>query len=112
MAGTGSPNVFVRGFIDLIFRKDGTYYVADWKSNLLETGYDQASLEKSMADADYHLQYKLYSIAALRWLRQSPGQAVRFGEALGGRILLLSAGHGPGQGRRHLLCPARDAGAA
>jgi exodeoxyribonuclease V beta subunit len=73
IAGRGAPNRFMRGFIDLIFRREATYYVADWKSNLLETGYDQASMAKSMADADYHLQYKLYAVAALRWLRQSLG---------------------------------------
>jgi len=65
------PSRLVRGFIDLIFRKEGKYYVADWKSNLLESGYDPASLETSMTDSGYHLQYKLYAVAALRWLRQA-----------------------------------------
>jgi len=63
----------IRGFVDLIFRKGGKYYVADWKSNCLETGYDAESMAGSMAESDYHLQYKLYAIAALRWLRQSLG---------------------------------------
>jgi len=63
----------IRGFVDLIFRKGGKYYVADWKSNYLETGYDLESMARSMAESDYHLQYKLYAIAALRWLRQSLG---------------------------------------
>jgi len=74
MAPKGEAGRFVRGFIDLIFRKDGKYYVADWKSNLLESGYDAESLARSMAEANYHLQYKIYAVAALRWLRQSLGR--------------------------------------
>jgi exodeoxyribonuclease V beta subunit len=69
----GGCRRWIRGFIDLIFRKGDRYYVADWKSNTLETGYDLASMARSMAESDYHLQYQLYAIAALRWLRQSLG---------------------------------------
>jgi len=72
--GRKGPDRLIRGFVDLIFRKGGKYYVADWKSNYLETGYDQASMARSMAESDYNLQYKLYAIAALRWLKQSLGE--------------------------------------
>lgn len=73
--GTGRKgrHRLIRGFVDLIFRKGGKYYVADWKSNYLEAGYDPESMTRSMAESDYHLQYKVYAIAALRWLRQSLG---------------------------------------
>ena len=62
---------FMRGFVDLVFRKGRKFYVADWKSNYLETGYDLESMRKSMDHADYHLQYKLYAVAVLRWLKQT-----------------------------------------
>jgi len=74
-----SEEFFVHGFIDLVFRlksKDGAhrYFLLDWKSNTLTTGYDPESLNASMADAGYTLQYKLYCLALLRWLKRSvPG---------------------------------------
>jgi exodeoxyribonuclease V beta subunit len=98
IAGRRALNRFVRGFIDLIFRKDETYYVADWKSTLLETGYDQASLSKNMADADYHLQYKLYAVAALRWLRQSLGERFDPKRHWGGVFYFYLRGMGGGTG--------------
>jgi exodeoxyribonuclease V beta subunit len=98
MRGRRAPNRFVRGFIDLIFRKNGAYYVADWKSNLLETGYDQESMAKSMADAGYHLQYQLYAIAALRWLRQSLGGRFDPKKHWGGVFYFYLRGMGGGRG--------------
>ncbi len=61
---------FIRGFIDLVFRKNGKYYIADWKSNWLEGGYRPADMEQCMDQAGYHLQYRLYSLALLRWLEK------------------------------------------
>jgi exodeoxyribonuclease V beta subunit len=71
VTGSKGPDRLIRGFVDLIFRKGGKYYVADWKSNYLETGYGRESMARSMAESDYHLQCRLYAIAALRWLRQT-----------------------------------------
>ena len=64
---------FIRGFVDLIFQWEGKFYIADWKSNILETGYDRDSMEISMTESRYHLQYSLYAIATLRWLKQALG---------------------------------------
>ena len=64
---------FVRGFIDLIFRYENKFYIADWKSNILEDGYEYPNLEKSMNQANYHLQYRIYTIAAIRWLKKALG---------------------------------------
>jgi exodeoxyribonuclease V beta subunit len=58
---------FITGFMDLLFRKDGKYYLVDWKTNLLP-GYGREDLERSMADSDYHRQYRLYLQAIQRWL--------------------------------------------
>jgi exodeoxyribonuclease V beta subunit len=64
-----SPEGFLMGFIDLVFRHKETYYILDWKSNYLDDGYSPESVQKSMDEADYHLQYKLYTIAVVRWLK-------------------------------------------
>jgi exodeoxyribonuclease V beta subunit len=75
---------FIRGFIDLIFRYKDKFYIADWKSNILEEGYDHTFLEKSMTQANYHLQYKIYAVAALRWLKKTLGDAFDPGKNFGG----------------------------
>lgn len=64
---------FIRGFIDLIFKYEDKFYIADWKSNILEEGYSRTSMEKSMTGANYHLQYKIYTIATMRWLKNKLG---------------------------------------
>jgi exodeoxyribonuclease V beta subunit len=62
-----SAGIFLWGFIDLVFRHEGRYYVLDWKSNLLDS-YDDTTVQKSMDHHRYHLQWKLYAVALDRWL--------------------------------------------
>ncbi len=62
---------FLKGFVDLVFRLDGRYYLVDYKSNWLgeETAaYGQARLAAVMAAEDYWLQYLFYTIALHRYL--------------------------------------------
>ncbi|MCW0295106.1 hypothetical protein NIL11_27190, partial [Klebsiella pneumoniae] len=50
---------FVRGFIDLVFRSGGRYYLLDWKSNHLGGAledYSRDRLETAMNAHLYHLQ--------------------------------------------------------
>lgn len=95
----GEPvNGLIRGFVDLVFRKGRKFYIADWKSNYLETGYDLESMEKNMAHADYHLQYKLYAIAALRWLKQTMGDRFDAERHFGGVFYFYLRGMGTGEG--------------
>lgn len=64
---------FLNGFIDLVFRHDGRWYVADYKSNHLgvEPGdYGREALREVMAVEHYILQYHLYVLAVVRHLRQ------------------------------------------
>ena len=71
-AATGDQNSVqgcITGFIDLIFRRNGKYYLLDWKSNYLREGYSSEHVEEAMSEAGYHLQYQIYSIALCRWLR-------------------------------------------
>ena len=62
---------FLRGFIDLVFEDQGRWWIVDWKSNRLgdaRTAYGQASLERSVAEHAYALQFCLYSLALHRLL--------------------------------------------
>ncbi len=64
---------FLRGFIDLIFSHEGRYYIIDWKSNLLgsaKSAYQGGKLPRIMVEDLYLLQYHLYAVAAVRYLRQ------------------------------------------
>lgn len=76
--------VFLWGFIDLVYRRNGRYYLLDWKSNLLPA-YDNDSIQRSMNEHRYHLQWKLYAVALDRWLmKRLPGYdpALHFGGVL------------------------------
>jgi len=60
------------GFIDLVFKHNGKYYILDWKSNHLGNSvdnYDMAGMETAMTGSNYHLQYKIYTVALIRWLK-------------------------------------------
>ncbi|MBC7944635.1 MAG: exodeoxyribonuclease V subunit beta [Burkholderiales bacterium] len=64
---------YLKGYIDLVFRHDGRFYVADYKSNWLgasDADYAPAQIEAAMTREGYHLQYLLYCTALHRWLRQ------------------------------------------
>ncbi|WP_429884372.1 exodeoxyribonuclease V subunit beta [Geoalkalibacter halelectricus] len=63
---------YVKGYIDLVFCRDGRYYILDWKSNYLgpqRGDYRRPSLTRAMVRDAYVLQYHLYSLALHRWLR-------------------------------------------
>lgn len=64
---------FLRGFMDLVFRHEGRYYLLDWKSNWLgprSIDYSQQNLEKTMRQSFYSLQSLLYAWAVDRYLKQ------------------------------------------
>ena len=72
-ADSGDPDGFpdggyVTGSIDLVFEHGGKYFVLDWKSNLLPD-YSRESLDRSMAENFYRLQYMIYLAAFTRYLR-------------------------------------------
>ncbi len=63
---------FLRGFIDLIYRFEGKWYVVDYKTNDLGTHPDDYTHDKmaaAMSHAHYVLQYHLYTAALCRHLR-------------------------------------------
>ena len=60
------------GFIDLVYRFSGRYYVVDYKSNHLGNSaadYHQENLRSAMLAHRYDLQYLIYSLALHRYLR-------------------------------------------
>ena len=64
---------FMKGYIDLVFRHNGRFYLIDWKSNLLGSrrqDYDRESLHGSVLGSYYFLQYHLYTVALDSYLRQ------------------------------------------
>jgi len=63
---------YMKGFMDLVFRFDGRFYLVDWKSNLLGNrpeDYRVEALARVMAERFYVLQYHLYTVALDRYLR-------------------------------------------
>ncbi|WP_338353202.1 exodeoxyribonuclease V subunit beta [Thalassolituus oleivorans] len=63
---------YLKGFIDLIFCRNGRYYVADYKSNHLGNSaenYQPESLWESMKDHNYDLQAWIYTVALDQLLR-------------------------------------------
>jgi len=64
----GGCQKYINGSIDLIFRNNGKYYFADWKSTRLSTDYSKENIKNDIVSEHYTLQYKIYSIAVIRWL--------------------------------------------
>lgn len=63
---------FLRGIIDLVFERRGQFFLLDWKSNWLGPStdhYDLFSLGQVMGKHAYYLQYYLYTVALIRYLR-------------------------------------------
>ncbi len=89
---------FMKGFIDLIFRHQGHYYVVDYKSNWLGDAlidYTPQRLEQAMADAHYYVQYLIYCLALHRYLGQRLGAAYHWDTHVGGALYLFLRGMTP-----------------
>ncbi len=62
----------LKGFIDLVFRWQGRYYLLDYKSNWLgedSSAYTREAMAGAMQSHRYDLQYQLYTLALHRYLR-------------------------------------------
>jgi exodeoxyribonuclease V beta subunit len=63
---------FMRGFMDMVFRFEGRYYLVDWKSNFLGAGvkhYGPENLANAMEANFYTLQYTFYTLALHRYMK-------------------------------------------
>lgn len=85
---------YMKGFIDLVFRTAGRWYIVDWKSNWLED-YGPASLADAMRFHRYDLQLNIYAAAlkrALAWREPDSDWETAFG----GVFYLFLRGMKPG----------------
>lgn len=68
---SGVLNGFIKGFVDLVFRFRGKWYIADYKSNYLGDTwghYHPAGMARAMTGHHYFLQYHIYTLALDRYL--------------------------------------------
>src|SRR5262249_3467504 len=82
---------YFAGYMDLVFRKNGRYFLLDWKSNLLTNGYGPAALRTAMDYCDYVRQYRLYAAAISRWLHRRQ-KGFEFSRDFGGVFYLFLRG--------------------
>jgi exodeoxyribonuclease V beta subunit len=91
---------FMRGYIDLVFARDGRYFIVDYKSNWLGDAledYAPARLKRAMADAFYDLQYLVYAVALHRLL-ESRIADYAYERHFGGVYYLFMRGMRPAHG--------------
>ena len=62
--------IYLRGFVDLIFRRENRYYLLDWKTNRLPS-YGPEQLQKEMQHHRYDVQARIYFQAMRKWLAAS-----------------------------------------
>ena len=70
-----------------MFRKDGYYYVVDWKSNSInrrEADFTEKGITAEMAKAGYFFQYLLYSAVLHRFLKETMGADYSWERNFGG----------------------------
>ncbi|MBQ3289082.1 MAG: UvrD-helicase domain-containing protein [Kiritimatiellae bacterium] len=81
------PKGFLKGFLDLVFRKNGYHYVVDWKSNSLTrqiADFTETGITAEMATAGYFFQYLLYSAVLHRFLKETMGADYSWERNFGG----------------------------
>lgn len=103
---------YLRGFMDLVFRHQGRYYLADWKSNWLGNStedYAPQRLDRAMADNFYHLQSWLYALALQRFLA-SRLPDYQYEQHFGGIFYIFVRGLDPAVAERgvHFARPTRN----
>jgi exodeoxyribonuclease V beta subunit len=92
---------YMNGYMDLVFRFAGRFYLIDWKSNLLGTNmdnYSREALKRVMADDYYFLQYHLYVLALDQYLKSRLGAAYDYERHFGGVFYLFLRGIDPARG--------------
>jgi exodeoxyribonuclease V beta subunit len=94
------------GFMDLVLRHEGRYYVIDYKSNRLP-GYSPEQLQQAMLAHRYDVQAVLY-VLALHRLLKSRLAGYDFDQHIGGALYLFLRGVDQlGSGLLH-LSPSRE----
>ncbi len=87
---------FLKGFIDLVFRYKGRYYILDWKTNYLGPNledYSTQKIEECMNQSGYFLQAAIYTAALKKYLALFEKQ--KFESVFGGVIYFFIRGVKP-----------------
>jgi len=114
LTGTTAPlHGLMKGFIDLVFRHQGRYFLVDYKSNHLGPSladYGSEALAACMDSHQYPLQALIYTLALHRFL-DARLEGYRYDDHFGGVYYLflraMHPGHPPGTGI-HASRPAYD----
>jgi exodeoxyribonuclease V beta subunit len=88
---------YMRGFIDLLVRCNGRYYILDWKSNWLgnrPSEYGEDGMREAMVEHNYFLQSHLYLLAADLFL-QTRLKNYRYERDFGGVFYVFLRGIDP-----------------
>ena len=102
----------LKGFIDLVFRWQGRYYLLDYKSNWLGDGseaYTREAMAQAMQSHRYDLQYQLYTLALHRYLRHRLA-GYDYEKHFGGVIYLFLRGVDPAHPENGIFTTRPDAG--
>lgn len=89
-----SVHGFMKGYIDLIFKANGKFYILDYKSNYLgdtPEDYGKKALRQAMKDSGYDLQYHIYVLALHRFLSNRM-KDYNFEDHFGGVLYLFMRG--------------------
>jgi exodeoxyribonuclease V beta subunit len=85
---------FMKGFIDLIFRYKGKFYILDYKSNFLGyelEDYSSEKLQEAIFSSNYDLQYHIYTVALYKFLKQRLPE-FEYNQHFGGVLYLFLRG--------------------
>ncbi len=88
---------YLTGFVDLVCRWQGRYYIIDYKTNTLGdcfADYQGEKLLAAMRSHNYGLQYWLYSVALHRYLKKTE-ENYSYKENFGGVFYLFVRGMAP-----------------
>ncbi|MBQ7650844.1 MAG: PD-(D/E)XK nuclease family protein, partial [Victivallales bacterium] len=81
------PHGYLTGFMDLVFRHNGYFYVIDWKSNSLDgkiERFNDVGIREEMAKHGYFFQYMLYAAVLHSYLKSRLGARYSWEQNFGG----------------------------
>ncbi|MCW7492514.1 UvrD-helicase domain-containing protein [Leptospira sp. 2 VSF19] len=85
---------YLKGAIDLVFYKNGKYYIADYKSNLLPNDlYDKDAVTSAVIEKGYMIQKSVYALILYDYLSSLFGNELAL-ERFGGVYYLFLRGMG------------------
>ncbi|MCG6142652.1 UvrD-helicase domain-containing protein [Leptospira mtsangambouensis] len=85
---------YLKGAIDLVFCKNGKYYIADYKSNLLPNDlYDTTAVTAAVVEKGYMIQKSVYALILFDYLASLYGEELAL-DRFGGVYYLFLRGMG------------------